>query len=159
MREAFDLMAFITRIMITASLITFPNGCGAPSSADEGDAKPVAEAEGALSAGGLTRAQSATALDLIDDICGDTWCEGDHDFEFRALACSGLTSRCALVFKITPRDDVPGARPFYLRTCTTGGFRGFESLVTTSESGYQSLDWTYYEALSECISRLEDELG
>jgi hypothetical protein len=152
-------MAFILRFVVACSVLVIASGCGAaPSDSEGSEAESVASADGALSGGGLTRAQAAIALDLIDDICGDSWCEGENNFEFRALGCSGRTDRCTLVFKIIPRDSVPGARPFYWRSCTTGDFAGFESLVATAENGYQSLTPEYYGALTECIAELEAEL-
>jgi hypothetical protein len=148
-------MGVTLRFVVGCSVLAIVGGCGvAPSAAEEGEMESVASVGGALSGGGLTREQAATAVDLIDDICGDSWCEGENDFEFRALGCSARTERCTLVFKIIPRDSTPGAPPFFWRSCTTGDFAGFESLVTTAENGYQALTPEYYDALTECISRL-----
>ena len=98
---------------------------------------------------------------MIDDICGDTWCEGDNNFAFDRLTCragaAGSTDggSCTLKLRIIPRED---DAPSYSRVCTTRGFQGFGSLVQTTVSGYQSLVWDYYMALTDCISKLEDEL-
>jgi hypothetical protein len=55
-------------------------GCAAEL-APEG-AEDLGEAEAALCKNALSAAQEKTALKLIDDICGDTWCEGDNNFAF-----------------------------------------------------------------------------
>jgi hypothetical protein len=101
--------------------------------------------------------QAKTVLRLIDNICGDTWCEGDFNFAFRRIDCDARAQTCTLSLELISRDE--GAEVVYPRTCTTGGFTGFASLVETSSSGYQSLNWDYYTSLTECISRTEDELA
>jgi hypothetical protein len=106
-------------------------------------------------AAALTRAQAKTALKLIDDICGDTWCEGDDDFRFAWLGCSARASSCMLVFKMFPRDTDPNGDHAPWRTCRTGGFTGFDSLVETTDSGYQSLQDAFYMQLTTCISDWE----
>lgn len=139
-------------------------GCAAelaPDDAPATEAEALGEAESALCKNALSPAQEQTVLKLVDDICGDTWCEGDNNFAFLALSCragaahSPQGGRCTLQLDIIPRVDDP---PSYRRSCTTRGFSGFASLVTTSSNGYQSLQPEFYDALSECINRLESEL-
>jgi len=117
-------------------------------------ALPAASAE--LCRSTLSREEERKALKLVDDICGDTWCEGDFNFAFNELRCSRSSGSCALQLELLPRVD--GSIPRYARTCHTRNFRGFGSLVETSENGYQSLNWDFYEQLTDCISRLEDEV-
>jgi hypothetical protein len=155
---------------IVAGAIPAIGACGASPSVENDSADAVtvtteslsgASASSVPSAGpatALTPAESRQVLKLIDDICGDTWCEGDNNFLFERLVCSAATHHCTLGFDVIPRDDVAGGRPFYRRSCTTRHFTGFDSLVTTAESGYQSLAPDYYDALTECISRIEDRL-
>jgi len=106
-----------------------------------------------LLAGGLTRAEGQVVLKLVDDICGDTWCEGDDNFRFRKIACSPRSHSCTLIFQMFPYDTEPTLAS--LRSCRTTGFSGFDSLVDTSDAGFQSLASGYYEALSSCISSME----
>jgi len=121
----------------------------------------VGKADSALCGNALSTSQEKTALKLIDDICGDTWCEGDNNFAFDRLTCRAGSAgspdggSCTLKLRIIPREDDP---PSYSRVCTTRGFQGFGSLLQTSANGYQSLVWDYYLALTECIAKLEDEL-
>ncbi|RYZ10204.1 MAG: hypothetical protein EOO73_01105 [Myxococcales bacterium] len=139
-------------------------GCAAEVAPDGAlEAEELGEAESALCQGALSATQEKTALKLIDDICGDTWCEGDNNFAFLALKCragagsAASNGTCTLKLDIIPRvDETPAPR--YRRRCTTHGFSGFASLVVTSASGYQSLQPAFYDALSECINELEAEL-
>lgn len=142
----------------------FLAGCavdaGSAPGGSEAAPESVGESESALcSKNSLTKSQERTALKLIDDICGDTWCEGDNDFSFEQLNCrSGRAQNggaCTLTLRIIPRVDDP---PTYVRSCTTPGYRGFSSLVDTASNGYQSLNWDYYLALTECISQHEAAL-
>jgi len=141
-------------------------GCAVDtSSAPEGtEAAPesVGQSEAALCGkNALTKPQQETVLKLIDDICGDTWCEGDNNFAFERLHCQSGGPRalnggtCTLTLRIIPRVDTP---PAYVRSCITPGYLGFSSLVDTASNGYQSLNWDYYLALTDCISQLEAAL-
>ncbi len=128
----------------------------ADATADEAVATNVEsplQAKNALSA-----AQSRTTLKLIDDICGDTWCSGDYDFGFRRLTCATAARTCTLTLQVFPREGVQSSQKSYWRSCKTHGFRGFASLVDTSANGYQSLSSSYYDALTECTSRVVSNL-
>jgi hypothetical protein len=120
--------------------------------------EPVGSDELELTANALTHAESRAALQLIDNICGDTWCEGDYDFAFRRLTCSQETGSCHLLFQIFPREGVPAERAMYWRSCRTAGFTGFDSLVDTAPGGATSLRDDYYGALTTCIGGIEERL-
>ncbi|MEO7034742.1 MAG: hypothetical protein ABI548_12615 [Polyangiaceae bacterium] len=131
---------------------------GAGSQVEVSEANPVESQAEALALNALTAAQSKTVLRLIDNICGDTWCDGDYDFGFRRLACSNAGQTCTLTLQAFPVDGVSASQKSYWRSCKTPGFTGFRSLVNTAPSGYQSLTDAYYDVLSECISRVESNL-
>jgi hypothetical protein len=130
---------------------------GAGSGVEVSEAAPVEARSEGLAENALTAAQAKTALRLIDDICGDTWCDGDYDFGFRRLSCSKAAHTCTLTLQAFPVDGAQTSPPSYWRSCKTAGFTGFASLVTTL-NGYQSLNDDYYDLLSECISRVESNL-
>lgn len=135
-------------------------GCALESGEDSSLAAPVARAESSLCRNALSTSEQKLALKLIDDICGDTWCEGDNNFAFDSLSCRAAApgangGTCTLKLRIIPRTEDPVS---YSRTCTTNGFSGFASLVETASNGYQSLNWDYYLALTDCIDRLESAL-
>ena len=148
----------------TATLISFSVlsvlgsavlGCGAPPPSD-GDAPEVASFRGELPLGSpfgnaLSRAEERIVLKLVDDVCGDTWCEGDHDFRFRHLFCDSNAATCSLMFQMALREGGGSAGRWRWQVCRTGGFLDFDSLVETTSGGYQWLTDAYYEALSACI--------
>ncbi|MET0792425.1 MAG: hypothetical protein ABW061_12970 [Polyangiaceae bacterium] len=137
-------------------------GCSAaPNDAPSAESE-VQSVQQALASNALTKQQANTVLKLVDDICGDSWCEGDHNFHFDriecARACGKTPGTCRLTFRIFPYDSDLKTGPTYTRTCKTSGFSGFASLVDTAVSGYQSLNWDYYDALSACINEVENQL-
>ncbi|MEI9941032.1 MAG: hypothetical protein WDO69_27760 [Pseudomonadota bacterium] len=147
-------------------LFALATGC----SAEAGEVGPgnelqteATQSAEALSSNALTKKQASTVLKLIDAICGDSWCEGDHDFHFDRIECkracgSASAGTCQVTFRIFPYDSDLQTGPTYVRSCKTPGFTGFSSLVDTAPNGYQSLHWDYYDALSACISQVESKL-
>jgi hypothetical protein len=121
----------------------------------------VAETTEALTQGGLSRREEAVALKAIDDICGDTWCEGDHNFSFDRLecakGCAGQAGSCRLTFRVFSYDTDIETGPTYTRSCRTPGFTGFDSLIETF-GDYHSLQPAYYDALTACIGQVESHL-
>ena len=103
----------------------------------------------------LSPTQEKITLKLIDDICGDTWCEGDYNFDFRALTCDLRRTTCTLRFQMFPWDTAASGSSAYSHSCETTGFSGFDSLVATAPNGYQSLAPSFYDALTTCIGKLE----
>jgi len=100
----------------------------------------------------LSDRQERVVLDLIDDACGDSWCEGDFAFDFRKFSCKD-GGDCRLRLRIAPYDDEP--LHWYRRTGLVQGFTTFDQMVVTSPSGYQSLDWDFYLAVSDVIDTVE----
>ena len=101
----------------------------------------------------LTPHQEAVVLDLIDDICGDTWCEGDFAFDFRRFECSPEQQSCTLRLRIASWAEEPLEWQWRSRQIT--GFPRFWQMVQTSDSGFQSLDWDFYLAVNDAISSIE----
>lgn len=132
--------------------------CAGADGATAADTAPLDTAQAELAGNALTAAQEKTALKLVDDICGDTWCSGDYDFRFDGLRCCAASASCTLSLELLPRDGVSSPRSEYHRSCRTRGFTGFASLVDTATNGYQSLEQDYYSALTDCISALEAKL-
>lgn len=126
-----------------------------------GTDEALAETTDALAQKGLTRQEEAVVLKAIDDICGDTWCEGDHNFSFDRLecrqGCAGDPGQCQLKFRVFSYDTDLETGPTYSRSCRTPGFTGFDSLVATY-GDYHALQPAYYDALTACIGRVESQL-
>ena len=45
----------------------------------------------------------ASVLTELNDLCGDVWCEGEHDYTFTSLACEGTT--CQLGIDVRDYDE------------------------------------------------------
>ena len=152
------------KTMLAMTLVSLAAGSGC--AIDVGDSgvggdEAVGEATEALTQKGLSKSEEAVALKAIDDICGDTWCEGDHNFSFDRLectkGCAGHAGQCWLTFRVFSYDTDLETGPTYTRSCRTPGFTGFDSLVQTFGL-YHSLQPAYYTALTECIGRVESRL-
>jgi hypothetical protein len=103
----------------------------------------------------LTAAQERAVLRLVDDRCGDTWCEGDHLFDFRHLSCDRASHSCLLQLRIASLVE-PGTVPtWYRRAGRVRGFVGFRDLVATSPTGTRSLTPAFTAALDALVTRLE----
>ena len=137
-------------------------GCSAAADESQGIEADAQSTQEELRSNALTKKQANTVLELVDDICGDSWCEGDHDFHFDRVECTRpcgkLAGTCSLTFRVFPYDSDLKTGPTYTRTCKTRGFQNFQSLVDTATNGYQSLNWEYYDALSTCINQVESAL-
>lgn len=143
-------------MLVLASLI---NGCAVDVS--EPPEETTAGVEQPLAKNALSNTEAATVLQLVDNICGDTWCSGDYNFSFDRIQChAGCAARpgsCKLTFRMFSYDTNLETGPTFTRSCRTQEFTGFESLVKTLR-GRQSLQPDYYDALTECIARVESHL-
>jgi hypothetical protein len=155
-------MKLVNGLLIMLLWGTGALGCSARTSDApevESDAQSTQED---LTSNALTKKQASTVLKLVDDICGDSWCEGDHNFHFDRIECTRPCGHepgsCRLTFRIFPYDSDLKTGPTYTRSCKTRGFQGFASLVDTAANGDQSLNWEYYDALSACIDQVESML-
>jgi len=148
--------------LISYLFVALSTGCAIDASQPSTEQEPLGSVASPLCSNALSQPQEQIALKLIDDICGDTWCSGDYNFAFRHLTCTGPrgshAGSCRLDLQIIPREGVPTPRASFNRSCTTGDFQSFDSLVATAPSGYQSLQPAYYDALTECTMTLEAAL-
>ena len=152
-------MKSLRGIRMTGGCFLFLVGCSAGAAPDvEVGQDSAVESEGAsLVDNALSQAQVKRVLELVDAICADTWCSGDYNFGFRRLSCSRVHGTCTLTLQVFPREAVTATERSYWRSCKTSGFSGFGSLVDRTGT-YLSLDDTYYDALSECTTRIVSHL-
>ncbi len=155
-------MKLVHGLLVSAVWAMAALGCGAAPDEAPGSEEGVQSVEQDVSSNALTKKQESKVLKLIDDICGDSWCEGDHDFHFDSLtcthACGKAAGTCRVGFRLFPSGSDLKTGPTFTRTCKTNGFTGFDSLVDTAPNGYQSLNMDYYDALTACISEVEAKL-
>jgi hypothetical protein len=123
------------------------------SSAAEVDA---ADAKADAAHRNLTTAQQKAVLTQLDNICGDTWCDGDWSFDFKKIVCKLDLGTCTWTALITP--SVPATEKLvFWRSCKVSGVHQFSDLVTTT-NGYQSLNEDYYMASTDCVQKIESHL-
>lgn len=115
----------------------------------------AARAEGARAR--LTAGQAAVVLDLVDDRCGDTWCEGDDAFDVRRSSCAPAERSCTLRLRIAPYTDGP-----LLWQRVSGQVHGFvrsRQMVTTSGGGAPALTPAFTTAVDQLIAQVEAEVA
>lgn len=103
--------------------------------------------------GDLGAAQARAVLFELDQICGDTWCEGDFDFAFAKVTCHFDRSSCTITMRISPRQDARPV-PIYWRACKIGGVHAFPDLVDTAPTGASALHPAFYEHMTTCTTQL-----
>jgi hypothetical protein len=93
------------------------------------------------------------ALELIDNICGDTWCEGEFNFEFFDFELNTKQSEAKVSFKLIIEWN---KEPKFFEThCIVKKIHSFNDVIG-SYRGRPGLDNHFYEELSLCISDKEE---
>ena len=96
----------------------------------------------------LTAVQERVVLGLIDDICGDTWCEGEHAFRFRSFSCH---PRRGCVLRVRLASWSPEPLRWHDRSARVLGFPRFSDMVVTAPDGQRSLRPAFYEAVGRAV--------
>ena len=105
----------------------------------------------------LTQADSDWLVQEIDNICGDTWCEGDYNFSFNSLTCDFSLGECEMKFEVIDTlydsdwNDVGEVRT--PATCVIAA-ESRDVLVNTHWNTYSDY---FYETMSECVSDAESD--
>lgn len=110
----------------------------------ESDATEAAKSD----ATGLTAAQARQVLELLDSTCGDTWCEGDFNWQFKKIVCTFGQKRCTLTMLIDDREDLS-----VWRSARITNVSSFATLVRNGE-----LRPGFYDKVNRAISLIEDAL-
>ncbi len=114
-----------------------------------------ADAAKADANGSLSSANASTVLKLIDDACGDAWCEGDFGWAFKKLACNAGQHTCTLTTLVTrPAFEAVPAATFW-RSCKMTGVSRFTQMVSTAPNGFQSLTAIFFDKVDACASKIE----
>ena len=96
----------------------------------------------------VTAAQERVVLRLVDDICGDTWCEGEHAFRFRSFSCH---PRRGCVLRVQLASWSPEPLRWHTRSARVAGFHRFGDMVVTAPGGHRSLQPAFYEAVGRAV--------
>jgi hypothetical protein len=106
-----------------------------------------------------------TIRKAIDNICGDTWCEGDFQFRFDKVVLDAASNQAQVLFSMTPYlDETPledeatfssaTLAPDYNVKCVVKGFSTPETILQADGD----LNWDFYLAMTDCVSSLEKSL-
>lgn len=118
-------------------------------------AAPAAAAPPGSTRTAVTAAQERVVLRLVDDICGDTWCEGDHAFRFRSFTCHPRRG-CLLRVQLASWSSEP--LQWHSRSARIHGFRRFADMVVTAPGGSRSLQPRFYEAVGDAVRTMTASL-
>jgi hypothetical protein len=110
-----------------------------------------------------TKSKEQQVLKAIDDICGDTWCEGGFEYRFDKLAVDPVKKQAELTFEMKFLEplsfSVTTEKPVYAQilsqsfdvSCRIDGVTDAAEMLT----GGHSLRWDVYASLNDCIASLE----
>ena len=105
----------------------------------------------------LSEAKSKAVLQAFDNLCADTWCSGDYDYDFKSFECDFSKAACVLKFDHLIRFIGPKIEDVYLgieHVCT---FYGHDSPnFVINEHG---LDGMIHKEASECFDAKEKISG
>ena len=118
-------------------------------------ATPVAASPPGVQRYAVTAAQERVVLRLVDDICGDTWCEGDHAFRFRSFSCHPRRG-CLLRVRLASWSHEP--LRWHDRSARIVGFPRFRHMVVTAPGGERSLRPAFYEAVGRAVRAMADSV-
>lgn len=113
----------------------------------------------------LNPSQQDDVITAIDNICGDTWCEGDYDFNFESIECSTATHSCIVKFEVLSivwDEDYsqPEFTAKFNTKCVLPSIHSISDIIyLPSYDKYNDtiLNQDFYEALTDCITEREQE--
>ncbi len=82
-------------------------------------------------------------LTTIDNLCADTWCEGDYNYSFSKLECSN-NNTCKLSFRIIDGDKEKMSN---IKTCKLTGIKSTKDMMA---KGY--LTESFNEQVDQCLT-------
>lgn len=116
-------------------------------------AQPAVAAPPGIVRSTLTAAQERVVLRLVDDICGDTWCEGDHAMRFRRFSCHPRRG-CLLTVQLASWSE--GPRRWHTRQARVLGFPRFVDMVSTAPTGERALRPAFFDAVGRAVRAMTD---
>ena len=105
----------------------------------------------------LTEEQADTILLEIDNICGDTWCEGEFNFSFDKINCDDQSESCVLEMTLFDgyQEFQEGDKTF-TGSCTLTELSSYDQMIEL-RGRYTALVWEFYDIVSNCVTELEEE--
>lgn len=105
----------------------------------------------------LSESQKEVVLREIDNICGDTWCEGDFNFSFDKISCDSDSKSCVLEMKLFDGySEEDESTVYYNGACTIEGPSDYSDIIEKN-GDWDSLKMEFYELVTDCVSDLEEK--
>jgi hypothetical protein len=98
----------------------------------------------------ITKDQRQLVLEIIDNTCADSWCEGDFNFEFLEFSCNRINTLCDLKFYFINTDNDREIKS-QIQLCHFDNITKLEQILDNN----QRLNDNFYELLDTCISDRE----
>lgn len=96
--------------------------------------------------GFLNDSQEQQALLAIDNICGDSWCEGEYDYKFQKLDCNADHKLCILDVEAFEWVGFDKKQLVEAKSCLIENVGGIEDIVKN-----EMLKIKVYEQISDCL--------
>lgn len=107
----------------------------------------------------LTDKERQAALQGLDDICADLWCEGEFDFSFNAIKCDKSTGKCSVELEFVDfQYDETGEIQINARVphkCEITGFFTKDDLLYKTRNGALDVTVEFFVAVGICIDEQE----
>lgn len=109
--------------------------------------------------GGLTAKQAKAVLSELNDLCGDSWCEGDYLWDFKKIKCKFGDQTCTLTMMVTDWGiEEEGTEDIiYWRSCKMKGIGAHEEMVK-GEGIAANLTDAFVDIVNECVERIEKNI-
>lgn len=102
----------------------------------------------------LSAPQERVVLRLVDDVCGDTWCEGEHAIRFRSFSCH---PRRGCVLRAQLASWSPGPLRWHERSARVPG-RRYRDMVVLGSGGDPSLRPAFSAAVGRAVRAMADSV-
>ncbi len=102
-------------------------------------------------ANNLSSQDEKDLLQEIDTICGDTWCEGDADYQFNTFKCRFSEGKCLMGFDVIPNNHRRAKK-----NCHFEGIHSVDELFMRMQYRLDLSD-VFFDKLSDCINEKTDE--
>lgn len=97
----------------------------------------------------ISNQNDTIALKLIDNICGDTWCEGEFNYRFNHIEFLAASNHTLLKFEIMINDEKR-----FKTQCKIQGFSNFKEITDIVHNRPKITD-EFYDELNKCITEKE----
>ncbi len=109
----------------------------------------------------LTAEQKEEVLTALNDICGDTWCEGEFNYSFNKMDCNLAKGKCTIKIELISTDDneVETRHP---RTVVVKNIHAYSDMIeiTHNRDGRRlvRLNDMFYEEVGNLFGRAEQSV-